>query len=151
MKMDERFDAKVEPGADGCLNWTSAFSYNGYGVFWLGGGKSAYAHRFALERATGEKIQPKMHVMHLCNNKACVNPAHLRAGTCKENIQMAARDGLMPVGERNGGGGKLKEEQVRTILTERDQGCWRMAKRFSVSKDTIKKIRRRQIWRHVQP
>lgn len=147
MSLWERFDAKIERLDSECWKWTSALSQNGYGVFWIGGGKSKYAHRLAYERAHGSCAGV---VMHLCNNKRCVNPAHLQLGTHHVNILMAAKDGLMPRGERNGGGKKLKEEQVREILRDRHCGCWLMSKKHGVSAQTIKAIRKRAIWKHVE-
>lgn len=143
----DRFDLKVEKRDTGCWEWTSALSNNGYGVFWIGSGVSKYAHRLAYERANGAAEGV---VMHLCNNKRCVNPSHLRLGTTAQNIEMAARDGLMPRGERNGGGRKLTSEKVRSILRDRHIGCTRMAKIAGVSSTTIKAIRRRSIWRHIE-
>lgn len=143
----DRFDLKVAKKDSGCFEWTSALSNNGYGVFWVGGGKSKFAHRLAYERAFGSCDGV---VMHLCNNKRCVNPEHLLLGTHKENVQMAAKDGLMPKGERNGGGKKLTEENVREILRDRHIGCWRMSKKHGVSSQTVKAIRRRAIWKHIQ-
>jgi len=145
-----RFDEKVGWSA-GCWHWMSAKIATGYGVFWLvdGSKKSTYAHRFAWERANLEKIPSGMVVMHLCNNKSCVNPAHLALGTPKENSMAASRDGLAPMGERNGGGKKLTAEQAREIFTDRSIGCALASRKFGVSAQTIKSIRRRRIWKSV--
>lgn len=120
-------------------------------MFWLGGGKSENAHRFSWTVANGP-VPRGMVVMHLCNNKGCVNPAHLRVGTPRENALMASKDGLLCVGEQNRGGGKLTEVEVLEILADReDLGCCRAAKKYGVSKTTILAIRRRHIWKHVAP
>ena len=34
-------------------------------------------------------------VMHTCDNKKCINPKHLVAGTQKQNMEDAARKGRM--------------------------------------------------------
>lgn len=52
------------------------------------------AHRQAWIDEHGP-IADGLEVMHLCNNKACINVEHLRLGTHAENMAMAARDGLL--------------------------------------------------------
>ena len=146
-----RFEEKADKssGHAGCWLWTSAKQSNGYGVFWLGGGKSVGAHRYAWECANNAEIPSGMIVMHSCNNKGCVNPLHLSIGTHKENSADAANDGLMWSGEKNRGGGKLKADQVKEILTDTSIGCCKAAKKYGVSMQTIKSIRRRRIWKCV--
>jgi len=74
---DERIDKSA--GADGCWNWVGALLPNGYGYF-----HSKYPHRLAYEMANGP-IPPKMEIDHTCHNRACVNIAHLRLVTPKQN------------------------------------------------------------------
>lgn len=79
----QRFVEKIEFGGDGCWNWTAARQKDGYGRFgW--DSKVGYAHRFAYESAVGA-IPPGLVVDHICNNKLCVRPEHLRAVTQQEN------------------------------------------------------------------
>ncbi len=65
-----------------CWIWTGAFSGNGYGSYKRHGS----AHRIAYELATGECITG-MHIKHSCDNKKCVNPAHLAATTHSGNMR----------------------------------------------------------------
>ena len=70
-----RFPAFIEPGDNGCLEWTGSVSRDGYGRFRYQGRK-ARAHRVALELA-GRIIPTGYEVDHLCRNRRCVNPHHL--------------------------------------------------------------------------
>ena len=48
-------------------------------------GKVVYMHRLAWEEAHGE-IPAGMHVLHKCDNPACINIEHLFLGTHKNNM-----------------------------------------------------------------
>ena len=96
----ERFEAKVTPEpTTGCWLWAGAMMKNGYGRFGVKAGDVRQAHRYALE-LDGRPPASNQVVMHRCNNRACVNPAHLLAGTQKENLEQASREGRMLGGPR---------------------------------------------------
>ena len=63
----------------------------GYGVFRLGGGRNAKAHRFAYEALVGPipKGLRDLDHRHTCP-KNCVNPAHLRPVPHKKNQENRA-------------------------------------------------------------
>ena len=84
-RSDERFDAKWIPEPNtGCWLWVGTTSPNGYGRFWSKG-RLAYAHRHAYERWVGP-IPDGLQLDHLCRVRCCVNPGHLEAVTCRENL-----------------------------------------------------------------
>ncbi len=66
-----------------CLVWTGGKTYGGYGVFWFNG-KCGLAHRYSYEKSKGQ-IPEGLQIDHICNNRSCVNPDHLRAISSAEN------------------------------------------------------------------
>ena len=86
---DQRFEAKVKKLENGCWEWQGAVSSIGYGRFPLrqadGSFINGYAHRWAYQRWNGE-IPPGTEIDHLCRNRRCVNPEHLRCITHRENM-----------------------------------------------------------------
>jgi hypothetical protein len=66
-----------------CWLWIGVMGSNGYGRFWAKG-KLWLAHRFAF-MLSGQLIPQGMVLDHICRCRGCVNPAHLRVLTSKEN------------------------------------------------------------------
>jgi len=86
----DRFEAKVKIGGpDDCWEWQGANSGarrgKPYGhIFW--NGRLEKAHRVAFAWFHGREITPGLEVMHTCDNPPCVNPAHLKEGTHRQNM-----------------------------------------------------------------
>lgn len=106
---EQRFWAKVNKSSE-CWEWTGSRS-RGYGYFYLGG-KQVPAHRFAHEQRTGP-IPEGLEIDHICHNRACVKPDHLRAATGKQN-----REHLLGAHKGNRSG-------VRGVSFDALKGRWR--------------------------
>lgn len=80
-----RFLAKIRHDeTTGCWEWVAARNTYGYGQFKHGSGMRP-AHRVSYEAVCGP-IPDGLQIDHLCRNRACVNPAHLEAVTCRINL-----------------------------------------------------------------
>lgn len=94
------FWSKVTKGP-GCWEWAAYKVAKGYGRFgFRRKGKSMMfaSHRFSYEIAKGE-IPAGLVIDHICHNKGCVNPDHLRAVTTKQN-----NENLLSAQARNASG-----------------------------------------------
>lgn len=81
-----RFTEKMalpEPGK-GCVNWLGNTDQKGYGLFSLAR-RSVRAHRLSYELFVGP-IPAGLVLDHMCRNRSCVRPAHLRPVTNRENL-----------------------------------------------------------------
>lgn len=132
----------------GCHIWLGAVDRRGYGKITIGG-RTVAAHRVAYEAANGP-IPAGLNLCHRCDLPACINPDHLRPGTQLENIKDMHRKGRAALGERTNTA-KLTAGKVRGIRFLASLGRPQnvMARQYDVSKMTISRIVRRELWKHI--
>lgn len=110
----ERHKAKIEfiAGVD-CWIWVAAHGGGGYGRVSYNG-SAEFAHRVSYQEAVGPIPEGAM-IRHLCGQRLCVRPGHLKPGTAAENSKDMCE---MQTSISN-----LTVEQVRAIRRAYDQGA----------------------------
>lgn len=145
LTVNERFLAKVQKMESGCHEWQGCLMPNGYGQFSYQG-KPHYAHRIAYLLHHGS-IPEGAYILHSCDNRKCVNPEHLWAGTFEDNMQDMVDKGRQAHGTKNSHA-KLNPEQVIAIRSQ--VGTHReIAECFGVTAGLISMIRSGKIWRSI--
>jgi hypothetical protein len=84
--VQEWFDLKVDKiMSSGCWMWVGYTDAHGYGVF-----RGGRAHRVSYELANGPLATGTL-LHHTCENKSCVNPAHLEPVTPAQHTEKHVR------------------------------------------------------------
>ena len=144
----QRFNEKYEvvPPCD-CWIWTAVTNHLGYGQFRFEGRMHA-AHRVAYRLFVGDIPAGDHHgtmcVCHRCDNRACVNPAHLFLGTQADNV----RDMHAKRRDRKSRGvthhaAKLTVEDVRAIRADK-RYQYVIAADYGIGKSHVSRIKRRE-------
>lgn len=120
------------------------FGKDGYPIINTGV-KFTSIHREIYEQQWGP-IAPGLVIRHLCHNRACINIAHLKSGTPKENALDTVLAGRQARGEKSGIA-KLTKEKVLEILGNPKVPTRVYAQRFGVTEMTISNVRRGRTWR----
>jgi len=141
-------------GPDACWPWTCAIGGTGYGYVWVPTVmKVVSAHRLAYVLTNGAVSQDIV-IRHSCDNRPCVNPRHLLAGTQSDNMKDKVSRGRdrTPRGE-HATFAKLTEAKVREIQRAftRGEGARILGRRYGVAHTQIAAIRSGTAWRHVLP
>lgn len=107
------------------------------------------AHRYSYELAIG-KIPDGLFCCHHCDNKKCINPAHLFLGTNADNLQDAARKGRTAhiCGEARWNS-KLTEVAVRAIRADKISSQRVLGRKYGVSHQQIGSIKKGEAWKHI--
>jgi hypothetical protein len=127
--------AHTEKGSDDeCWVWQGRLTHNGYGRF-SHGGKDHRAHRVAYELSMGP-IPRGLMILHCCDNRRCVNPAHLRPGTAAENYDDAYSRGRVARP-------RLSPAQREAILNS-TESHYKTAKKVGCGVALVERIRARR-------
>ena len=146
--MQQKIEELVEPVTEtGCWIWMGRIGTEGYPVLWVNN-KARHAHRLAFE-AWHRPLRDGEWVLHKCDTRCCVNPAHLYGGNHADNMRdKAAR--LRVAGERNPNA-HLTTNDVIQIRARRKAGeMYRpIATDYCISVNYATQICNRERWRLI--
>ena len=147
-KLLNRFISRVNFTGNHWL-WAGALDRGGYGRFDFNG-KTRRAHRVAYF-LFNEDVPADCHVLHTCDNPACVRPDHLRLGTHRQNMADMVRKGRSAAGVRAGRKAKLTLEDVGEIRRLVAQGAVKrqVAGLYGISDTQVINIVRGRQWRQA--
>ena len=113
-------------------------------------GHPKYLHRLVLTEKLGRDLLPGECALHKCDNPRCIAPAHLFAGTNKDNIDDRNAKNRQAKGSRQGQS-KLTEADIPRIrhLLRLGQSQRSVARLYGVSQRTISYINTGETWSHV--
>lgn len=138
----------IHPVWGQCWTWIGRLHKHGYGRL-----DGALAHRMSWEENLGP-IPAGLNVLHRCDNRSCVNPAHLFLGTQQDNLADMREKGHQVRGELQGSS-KVTEEIIKAIRKRyrrysHKHGSGAMAKEFGLSLTEVWRIVQGQRWEHVK-
>lgn len=152
-----KFWARVKVGTDAqCWEYSGPDQGTGYGQFRFPCGALVpmLAHRLAWQIINDREIGDLV-IMHVCDNKRCVNPSHLVPGTQAENLADMRAKGRAPklrgkAGEANPAA-KMTEQEARSAKAAIRAGADRasVAKVIGVSMAAINRLMSGKSWKHL--
>lgn len=138
----ERLMSKVKIIPSGCWEFHGSLDVGGYGRLSYKG-TTRKAHRVSFLLFKGEIPEGKI-ILHSCDNRLCVNPAHLSVGTHLDNkidCIKKGREYKLPSGKgEDNPHSKLTAEMVKEIRCIKGLSQRKIAKMYNVSRSAINNI-----------
>lgn len=129
-----------------CMEWNGAKDRYGYPAGGIGGIIKGYLLHREVFRLVNGTLPPV--VMHTCDNRACINPAHLVAGNNALNI--ADRNSKNRQAKRaNNGNAKLTEADVAALRQMKADGATtaELVAAFGISRVTVWRVASHINWK----
>jgi hypothetical protein len=138
--ISDYFDARVIKSKDpsACWLWKGPHNDKGYPKIWTNK-FSASAHRYSYERFVGPL--DNLQCCHRCDNKGCVNPEHLFAGTNTDNVRDCLNKGKLPQGKLS----VEKANEIKKLLGQRIKPK-KIAELFGITQAMVSAIKHRKAW-----
>jgi len=148
---EKKLRERSETAGD-CILWSGAKFRKGYGALTIGGATYS-AHRLSWAIHNRSVPGEGMHVMHSCDVRHCINPAHLSLGTAADNLADAKSKGR--TGRAKGSSSvraKWNEQQVLQAAHMHAEGfSWgRIGQEFGVHASTVSAAVSGRQWPHLR-
>lgn len=136
-----------------CWEWKGCLDTYGYGMFNYKK-KTCKAHRLMYEIHYAIELKD-LHCLHKCNNRKCVNPLHLFAGTNLDNIKDKVKKGRCYTGNQKGennGASKLKDAdviEIRRLYNIKKYTTVKLSKMYNIHRSTISYIVNNKTYTHL--
>lgn len=143
----------------GCWNWNLAVDRNGYPYMSQYVEKKSVKfgqlHRLVYKAYNGKILKSTPVIRHTCNNRGCINPAHLICGTTQQNVHDAIAANTHISSQTKGGSvrRRFNDHQRADIRTRIAAGesYYSIAKYYLTSISTIRGYALRDEMKHNQP
>lgn len=142
-----------------CWLWSGTRDGHGYPIMKWPGCRCTTVRRIVVA-LDGRPAGPREPVASTCEERLCVNPAHLVRSTASAVARRAARKGAfssplrsakIAAAKRASSAAKLTAEKAQEIRKSTESGPV-LAKRYGVDKSLINNIKRGEAWRvHASP